>query len=79
MVTVGFMEVDLTPIERRVYELICGSDEVMCKQIPPKLAGAIPGLTSVQAHSSLGFVRACPGGCSHDTPPERVGRESARA
>ena len=44
MVTVGFMEVDLTPIERRVYELICGSDEVMCKQIPPKLAGAIPGL-----------------------------------
>ncbi len=38
------MDVDLTPIERRVYELICDSDAVMCKQIPPKLAGAIPGL-----------------------------------
>lgn len=70
MVVVGFMEVELTPIERRVYEIICDSDEVMCKQIPPKLAGAIPGLVGKglvevykkralgSRHKRLKFVRA---------------------
>jgi hypothetical protein len=34
---------ELTPTEKRVYELVCQGD-VMCKQIPPSISGAVPGL-----------------------------------
>jgi hypothetical protein len=34
---------ELTPVEEKVYEMI-GNSEVMCKQIPQKLSGAIPAL-----------------------------------
>jgi hypothetical protein len=33
----------LTPVQERVFEMI-GESEVMCKQIPQKLSGAIPAL-----------------------------------
>jgi hypothetical protein len=36
-------ELKLSPAERRVYDLVCNGD-VMCKQIPPRDSGAIPGL-----------------------------------
>jgi len=34
---------NLTPVQERVFEMI-GESEVMCKQIPQKLSGAIPAL-----------------------------------
>jgi hypothetical protein len=43
MVLVVSEDIDLTPTEKRVYELVCQGD-VMCKQIPPLISGAIPGL-----------------------------------
>ena len=36
-------EVELTPAERRVYELVCQGD-VMCKQVSHLDSGAIPSL-----------------------------------
>ncbi len=36
-------EPELTPVEEKVYKMI-GNSEVMCKQIPQKLSGAIPAL-----------------------------------
>ena len=36
-------ELKFSPAERRVYDLVCKGD-VMCKQIPPRDSGAIPGL-----------------------------------
>ncbi len=35
---------ELTPVEREVYEFISQLGEVMAKQVPTRLAGAIPGL-----------------------------------
>lgn len=36
-------ETELTPAERRIYELVCQGD-IMCKQIPHLDSGAIPSL-----------------------------------
>lgn len=38
-------ELDLSPAERRVYELVCQGD-VMCKEVPQMDSGAIPSLVS---------------------------------
>ncbi len=35
--------VELTPAEQKVYEKVCNGD-VMCKQLPPRESGAVPGL-----------------------------------
>ena len=34
----------LSPVERAVYELIQGAGELMAKDVPPKMAGAVPRL-----------------------------------
>lgn len=36
-------EIELTPAERRIYELVCQGD-IMCKQISQLDSGAIPSL-----------------------------------
>jgi hypothetical protein len=36
-------EVELTPAERRIYELVCQGD-IMCKQISHLDSGAVPSL-----------------------------------
>jgi len=38
-------ELDLSPAERRVYEMVCQGD-VMCKDVPRMDSGAIPSLIS---------------------------------
>ncbi len=38
-------ELDLSPAERRVYELVCQGD-VMCKEVPRRDSGAIPSLVN---------------------------------
>ncbi len=38
-------ELDLSPAERRVYEMVCQGD-VMCKDVPRMDSGAIPSLTN---------------------------------
>lgn len=38
-------ELDLSPSERRVYELVCQGD-VMCKDVPRMDSGAIPSLVN---------------------------------
>jgi len=38
-------EFDLSPAERRVYEMVCQGD-VMCKDVPRMDSGAIPSLIS---------------------------------
>jgi hypothetical protein len=38
-------ELELSPAERRVYELVCQGD-VMCKEVPHLDSGAIPSLIS---------------------------------
>ncbi|MGD2142805.1 MAG: hypothetical protein PVH79_04940 [Candidatus Bathyarchaeota archaeon] len=35
---------DLSAIERAVFELISRAGEIMAKDVPPKMAGAIPSL-----------------------------------
>ena len=40
------MSVELTSIEKEVYELIRRAGEIMTHQIPPKKAGAIPNLVN---------------------------------
>ena len=35
---------DLTPLEREVYELIRRSGEILTKNVPSKIRGAIPNL-----------------------------------
>lgn len=38
-------ELDLSPAERRVYELVCQGD-VMCKEVARRDSGAIPSLVN---------------------------------
>ena len=38
------MDESLSQVERAVYELIQGAGELMAKDVPPKMAGAVPSL-----------------------------------
>jgi len=38
------VEEDLTPLERRVYELIKKSGDILTTNVPPEMRGAVPRL-----------------------------------
>jgi len=64
------LEVDMTPSERRLYEFIKRSEEVMTTNLPPKMMGALPQLikkglievykkpTTIWSDKKRKFVRA---------------------
>lgn len=41
------MDESLSQVERVVYELIQGAGELMAKDVPPKMAGAVPHLITM--------------------------------